>query len=269
MDKQEPVFGPAAPSAKNAAAEAAATASSAEAKAEPKTHNAEAASPDRAGEGKKVRAFPLAIYSPWMQYRRYGMLAATVVVALALGGLIGSASIYSLTTPKADPAEPARNLQAALTQVTKDVAALKTSIDTASRAASSQMAKINERFDRSERAQAEPAAKIAALTETVSRLEKRIAANADASRDVTGSVPDRSAATTAAATAKDQSKPLIVEGWILREVYRGRAMVENRSGLYEVVPGADLPGIGKVQTITQQNGRWVVVTPKGLIVSMR
>ena len=129
------------------------------------------------------------------------------------------------------------------------------------------MSKINERFDRAERAQAEPAAKIAALTETVTRLEKRITANAEAAaRDVTGSVPDRTATTAA---VKDQSKPVIVEGWVLRDIYRGRALVESRNGLYEVRPGGNLPGIGKVETITQQNGRWVVVTPKGLIVSMR
>lgn len=259
MDKQEPAFESAASSAKNTAGEARAE-SSAEPRTEPKTLDAEAASSDRADEGKKVSSFPLAIYSPWTQYRRAGLLAATIAVALALGGLIGSASTYSLTTPKANPVEPARNLQAALTQVTKDVAALKASIETSSRAATAQISRLSERFERSERA--DPAAKIAALTETVSRLEKRLTANADASRDITGSVPDR-------ASAKDQSKPAIVEGWILREVYRGRAMVEHRDGLYEVMPGADLPGIGKVQTITQQNGRWVVVTAKGLIVSMR
>lgn len=228
---------------------------------------AESAGPSKAapstetGEGT-IRNFPLAIYRPSVQYRRYALLAASLVIAAALGGLIGSFSTYSFATPKPAPAEPARNLQAALTQVTKDVAALKASIETSSRAASTQISKLSERFERSERAQADPATKIATLTETVSRLEKRMTANAAASRDITGSVPDR-------ASTKDQSKPTIVEGWILRDVYRGRAMVEHRDSLYEVMPGADLPGIGKVQTITQQNGRWVVVTAKGLIVSMR
>jgi hypothetical protein len=248
-------------------------ASSAEAKAEPaadckNTIDAEAVASDRSDTDDKIRTFPLATYQPATQYRRFALLAACVAVAAAFGGLIGSLSTYGLASPKAAPAEPAHNLQAALTQVTKDVAALKSSIDAANRGAASQMAKITERFDRSERAQAEPAVKIAALTESVTRLEKRITANAEASRDVTGSVPDRAAA-AATVAAKDQSKPVIVEGWVLRDIYRGRALVESRSGLYEVAPGGNLPGIGKVETITQQNGRWVVVTPKGLIVSMR
>jgi hypothetical protein len=220
--------------------------------------------------------FPLAIYKPSNQQRRFALLAASVALAAALGGLIGSLSTYGLASPKTnDPAEPARNLQSALTQATKDIAALKASVDASNRAAASQMAKLTERFDRSDRAQAEPAAKITALNESIARLEKRIIANAEAARDVTGSVPERSATAAASAAAptstaaKDQAKPTIVEGWVLRDIYRGRALVESRTGLYEVSRGGTLPGIGKVETITQQNGRWVVVTPKGLIVSMR
>jgi membrane-associated protease RseP (regulator of RpoE activity) len=244
-------------------------ASSAEAKtepaAEPKTIDAESIAAGRSSRDDHLRSFPPAIYKPSVQ-SRFILLAAAVAFAAAFGGLLGSVSTYSLASPKTDPAEPTHKLQAALTQVTKDVAALKTSIEASSRATATQVSKINERFDRAERAQAEPAAKIAALTETVTRLEKRITANADAAREVTGSVPDRTATT---AVVKDQSKPAIVEGWVLRDIYRGRALVESRSGLYEVRPGGNLPGIGKVETITQQNGRWVVVTPKGLIVSMR
>jgi hypothetical protein len=246
-----------------------AASSAAEPAAESKNSiGSEAASAAPSGTHDTLRSFPLAVYQPLAQYRRFALLAASVAIAAAFGGLVGSLSTYGLASPKTDPAEPARDLQAALTQVTKDVAALKTSIDAANRTAISQMAKITDRFDRSERAQAEPAAKITALTETVTRLEKRIAASAEASRDITGSVPDRGAG-TATIAAKDQSKPVIVSGWVLRDIYHGRALVESRTGLYEVAPGGNLPGIGKVETITQQNGRWVVVTPKGLIVSMR
>jgi hypothetical protein len=40
-------------------------------------------------------------------------------------------------------------------------------------------------------------------------------------------------------------------------------------GVFEVVPGANLPGLGKVETIRRHDGRWVVMTPKGMIVSQR
>ena len=191
---------------------------------------------------------------------RFALLAASVGFAAALGAVIGSLSTISLarapevaaeTTPAPDQS---RTLKA-LAQIGADVTALKTSIETSNRGANSQFTKISERLDRTERAQAEPAAKLAALTESFSRLEQRIASTAP---DVTGSI-----------AAKDPAKPSVLEGWVVRDVYRGRAVVENRTRAYEVGTGSNLPGVGRIEAITQQNGRWVVVTPKGLIVSMR
>jgi hypothetical protein len=37
--------------------------------------------------------------------------------------------------------------------------------------------------------------------------------------------------------------------------------------MYEVYPGDPVPGLGKVDAIRKQDGRWVVVTSKGLIVA--
>lgn len=185
---------------------------------------------------------------------RFALLAASVAMAAAVGAVIGSLSVLVLARgPAADHGQ-----SASLAKVTTDLAALRTSIEASNRLANTHFTKISERLDR---AQAEPTAKLAALTETVSRLEQRIAAAP--AQDVTGSI---AAGNT---VAKDASKPTILEGWVLRDAYRGRALVENRYGLYEVTPGSNLPGIGRIETITQQNGRWVVVTPKGLIVSMR
>jgi hypothetical protein len=43
--------------------------------------------------------------------------------------------------------------------------------------------------------------------------------------------------------------------------------VQGHGDIYQVVPGAPLPGLGSVEQIKRQDGRWVVVTPKGIIVS--
>ena len=65
-----------------------------------------------------------------------------------------------------------------------------------------------------------------------------------------------------------QAKPPVVDGWRLRDFYAGRAVLESRSGeLYEVGPGSNLPGLGKVETIKRGDGRVVVVTPKGIITA--
>jgi len=54
---------------------------------------------------------------------------------------------------------------------------------------------------------------------------------------------------------------------VSRNVFDGIALVQGRFGLIEVEPGDVVPGIGRIDTIRRQDGRWVVVTSKGLIVA--
>ena len=49
----------------------------------------------------------------------------------------------------------------------------------------------------------------------------------------------------------------------------GMALVQGHGELYQAVLGAPLPGLGPVQTIKREDGRWMVVTPRGIIVSAR
>src|SRR2546425_495973 len=71
------------------------------------------------------------------------------------------------------------------------------------------------------------------------------------------------------ATAETKAKPTIIEEYVVRRVYDGVALVEGRKGIIEVEPGTTLPGAGRVEEIRRQDGRWVVVTNKGLIVPPR
>jgi hypothetical protein len=58
-----------------------------------------------------------------------------------------------------------------------------------------------------------------------------------------------------------------VEGWVIRDVGRGGALIEGRQGIFEVYAGDPVPGLGRVDAIRRQDGKWVVVTSKGLIVA--
>jgi len=55
----------------------------------------------------------------------------------------------------------------------------------------------------------------------------------------------------------------------VRDVRRGTALIEGRMGLIEVDQGDVVPGLGRVDAIRKQDGRWVVVTSKGLIMPAR
>jgi hypothetical protein len=57
--------------------------------------------------------------------------------------------------------------------------------------------------------------------------------------------------------------------WWISHARNGAVYVQGHGEIYRVVPGTPLPGLGSVEEIKRQNGRWVVMTPKGIIASMR
>lgn len=206
--------------------------------------------------------------------RRLALAAvlALAVVAGALGGAmatVGLSHFLDADTASAD----SHALEASIARIDADIQALKTGADHASKLAASQYGKASDRLDKIEKAQAEPAAKLAKLSETVDKLRATppapapVAAVAAAAKEVTGSVTPP-ATTAAAATPKAEVGRLpTVGGWVLRDVANGGALIEGRQGLFEVYAGDPVPGLGRVDAIRRQDGRWVVVTSKGLIVA--
>jgi hypothetical protein len=61
----------------------------------------------------------------------------------------------------------------------------------------------------------------------------------------------------------------ILRDWWINNARNGHVYVQGHGNVYRVVPGTPLPGLGAVEQIKRQNGRWVVMTPKGIIASMR
>jgi hypothetical protein len=199
---------------------------------------------------------------------RFTLLAAALALAAALGAMIGALAGYGLARPAATAAVAGRTgmediqaLKENVVQARTDLAALKLSMDSASRNVAAQITKIGERLDRVERAQAEPVAKLNKAIEALERLSRGEAASA--AKDVTGAIMPP------AGFATQGGKPGAVEGWVVRDVHRGTALLEGRMGLIEVDPGDVVPGLGRVDAIRRQDGRWVVVTPRGLIMSPR
>jgi len=159
-----------------------------------------------------------------------------------------------------------------MARIDAEILALKASVEHTSKAGVSQFNKTSDRLDKVEKAQGEPAAKLAKLSEAVEKLRAQTAPAAvtpAAARDVTGTV---SPPATAAAVPLPAPKPEIarlptVEGWVLRDVENGSALIEGRQGVYEVYAGDPVPGLGRIDAIRKQDGKWVVVTSKGLIVA--
>jgi hypothetical protein len=64
--------------------------------------------------------------------------------------------------------------------------------------------------------------------------------------------------------ARKRSQPML-DGYAVRGVGHGIALVEGRGGMAEVAPGDYLPGAGRVERIERRAGEWVVVTTQGVI----
>jgi hypothetical protein len=110
----------------------------------------------------------------------------------------------------------------------------------------------------------ETAARLQAMVERLDRLEHRGEA-------ATAAKPPEppAAARTATDPGEAARRPPVIRGWVVRDVHDGIALVEGADGPIEVMPGALLPGAGRVRSIERSGRGWIVVTSRGVIDSAR
>jgi len=235
---------------------------------------------DRAGADAKPEAAQAEGTSGKRRMSAMAAVVALATVAGALGGALATAGLGKMTVGDSASASTKDSaVEASVARLDAEIVALKAGLEHNSKMATGQLNKTSDRLDKVEKAQAEPAAKLAKLSEAVDKLRAAQASTTTAAaaapasaKEVTGSV--QQPATTAAAPAPAPAAPKsetarlpTVEGWVLRDVANGSALIESRRGMYEVYAGDPIPGLGRVDAIRRQDGRWVVVTTKGLIVA--
>ena len=66
-------------------------------------------------------------------------------------------------------------------------------------------------------------------------------------------------------TATPETRPTTIEGWTLREVANGTAILEGPDGIRRVSSGDMIPGVGRVESIFRWGNRLIVATSRGLI----
>jgi len=231
--------------------------------------------------------------------RRFAAMAAMLLLAVIAGAAGGAFATFGLSHLMQTAAATAPNntgaLEASVARIDNDIMVLKAGLEQTTKAGLAQFNRTSDRLERIEKAQAEPAAKLAKLGEAVDKLRPAAPAQAvpttvaaaapttvatAAPKDVTGTVTAPAGAqplpmpqappiaAAAGSTPKAEVGRLpTVDNWVLRDVSHGSALIEGRTGLYEVFAGDPVPGLGRVEAIRKQDGRWVVVTPKGLIVA--
>ncbi|HEU4805460.1 MAG TPA: hypothetical protein VFS91_06590 [Nitrobacter sp.] len=212
--------------------------------------------------------------------RRVAAIAAVAALAAITGAIGGSLATSGLghdvahdVASEQSSAMASHNqaLEAKIKQLESEVATLKTGIDRSAKGDAGQFARVNVRLDKVEKAHAESEAKLTKLNEALDKQHAAVAPAAPpttTATNVTGSVPTAAAVPVPLPTPKPATARLpAVQGWVLRDVANGGALIEGRSGIYEVYAGDPVPGLGRVDAIRKQDGRWVVVTSRGLVVA--
>ncbi|SRR5713101_2057716 len=64
-----------------------------------------------------------------------------------------------------------------------------------------------------------------------------------------------------------ETRPTTIEGWTVREVRGGTAILEGPDGVWTVTRGDTVPGVGRIDSIVRWGNRWIVATATGLIAT--
>src|SRR5262249_43900200 len=62
-----------------------------------------------------------------------------------------------------------------------------------------------------------------------------------------------------------ETRPTTIEGWTIRQINGGTAVLEGPNGVWKARRGDTIPGVGKIDSIVLWGNRWIVATSRGLI----
>jgi hypothetical protein len=224
--------------------------------------------PVRSKARAPVPAATLVVKKP--QPRTWMAPFITLAVIVAISSLISMGGVaYLFLQPIAiNAASDAelRNLREAMSQLRRtvatlssDVAASRSAFDAANRATNDRFGRLVQSVERVERDRSLSATKVERMVEGKPQLARTVAAAS--SPEVTGTIQPQ----PRPATARRE----IIQGWRVRRAYEGVAILEGQAGVVEVAQGQDVPNLGRIEEIKQENGSWQVLTSKGIVLSAR
>ncbi|MDF0579360.1 hypothetical protein [Bradyrhizobium yuanmingense] len=211
------------------------------------------------------------------------LAVAAMLVVCACTGVIA----YLTTQPAPNNAaanaeirilrETVAQLRKQVSGVSENLDGLRTAVDQSSKVTNDRFGRFAENLDRIERvsssstvkldklaqvqAQAQAAqAPAPATVQTQPALPQGPMMAAVAAPEFTGSVP---------APERASAPRKAIKGWAVRQAYEGIAILQGPNGVIEAVLGQQVPGLGRIEEIRNENGRLVVEAGGGVIYSSR
>jgi hypothetical protein len=207
-------------------------------------------------------------------------VAPLAALAIAVGLVISACTgliAYMITQPSntsTNTNAEIRNLRDTVAQLRRQVSGvsesldgLRTSVDLSSKATTDRFGRFGENLERIERSSSLSTAKLDRLAQaqvsapaTSPQQPMPMIAAAASTLDATGSVPR---------SERASAPKKLVKGWSVREAYEGIAILQGPNGVVEAVLGQQVPGLGHIEEIKNENGRLVVLSSSGTILSAR
>ena len=159
-----------------------------------------------------------------------------------------------------------RNIRESVAQLRRTVAALssdvatnRAALDAANKVVSDRLGRLVQNLERVERDQSLSAIKIERMADEKAKVARTVPTTS--SPEITGTVQQQPRPTNA--------RREVIAGWRVRRAFEGVAILEGPPGVIEVVLGQDVPNLGRIEEIKDDNSRWQVVTSKGVILPAR
>ena len=218
-----------------------------------------------------IVAKPPAPRPPWVAPLA-GLAIAVGLVISACTGVIA----YMTTQPSKTSATTSadiRNLRDTVAQLRRQVSGisesldgLRTSVDLSSKATTDRFGRFADNLDRIERASSSSTAKLDRLAQAAVSAPPQPPAQ---SMPMTsgGSGIDTTGSLLPSERASAPKK--VVKGWSVRQAYEGIAILQGPNGLVEAILGQQVPGLGHIEEIRNENGRLLVLSSSGAILPAR
>ncbi|WP_027556664.1 hypothetical protein [Bradyrhizobium sp. Cp5.3] len=207
------------------------------------------------------------------------LAAAVGLVVCACTGVIAYLATQPVQTNAAANAE-IRNLRETVAQLRKQVSGvsenldgLRTAVDQSSKATNDRFGRFAENLDRIERVSSSSTAKLdkLALAQTQAPAPTMAQSQQPASQPMpmmaSLAAPEVTGSVSPSERTLASRKP--VKGWSVRQAYEGIAILQGPNGVVEAVLGQQVPGLGRIEEIRNENGRLVVEASGGVVYSSR
>ena len=173
--------------------------------------------------------------------------------------------------------ETVAQLRKQVTGVSENLDGLRTAVDLSSKATNDRFGRFAENLDRIERVSASSTAKLDRLAQSQAQAQAQVPTPSAAQPQPSvlstplmassASVPEFTGSASSPERVSVARKT--IKGWVVRQAYEGVAILHGPNGVVEAVLGQQVPGLGRIEEIANENGRLVVLSSGGAVYSAR